>query len=62
MKYLLNTNAVLYFLHERLDQPLPCGNYYFSIITEIERLSYPSITEKEANNIRQLLAVMTRVN
>ncbi|MGD0958686.1 MAG: hypothetical protein ABSB19_02635 [Methylomonas sp.] len=40
---------------------MPFGNYYFSIITEIELFSYPHITQNETNNIRRLLAAMTRV-
>lgn len=47
VKFLLDTNAILYFLHGRLEQPLPKGTYYFSVVTEIELLSYPKITLNE---------------
>ncbi|MGH8498293.1 MAG: type II toxin-antitoxin system VapC family toxin [Methylococcales bacterium] len=61
MRFLLDTNAILYFLQDRLEQPLPRGNYFFSIITEIELFSYPQITLAEEGSIRRLLASMTRV-
>lgn len=40
----LDTNVVLYFLGGRLVNPLPSGQYFISVITEIELLSYPSIS------------------
>jgi predicted nucleic acid-binding protein len=40
---LLDTNVVLYFLGGRLANPLPSGEYFVSVITEIELLSYPSL-------------------
>ena len=40
---LLDTNIILYFLGGRLVDPLPTGEYFLSVITEIELLSYPSI-------------------
>lgn len=41
---LIDTNVVLYFLGGRLVNPLPSGQYFISVITEIELLSYPSIS------------------
>ena len=41
MNIVLDTNAVLYFLAGRLAEPLPQANFYVSVITEIELLSYP---------------------
>ncbi len=41
MNIVLDTNAVLYFLGGRLAEPLPQANFYVSVITEIELLSYP---------------------
>lgn len=41
---LLDTNIVLYFLGGKLANPLPSGQYFVSVITEIELLSYPSLS------------------
>lgn len=55
MRYLLDTNIVLYFLGERLANPLPEGEYNISVITEIERRSYPSLDEATQRQIRALI-------
>lgn len=61
VRFLLDTNAVLYFLQGRLIQPLPKGRYLFSVITEIELLSYPDIAPAEEAVIRYLLSSIERV-
>lgn len=43
---LLDTNVVLYLLGGRLANPLPSGQYFVSVITEIELLSYPSLNSE----------------
>lgn len=53
MNSVLDTNAVLYFLAGRLRQPLPQANYYLSVITEIELLSYPLLKKEEETAIRE---------
>jgi hypothetical protein len=53
---LLDTNVVLYFLGGRLTNPLPSGQYFVSVITEIELLSYPSLSSDEEVRIRDFLA------
>lgn len=58
---LLDTNIVLYFLGGRLADHLPSGQYFVSIITEIELLSYPSLNPDEEVKIRDLLADITVV-
>jgi predicted nucleic acid-binding protein len=58
---LLDTNVVLYFLGGRLTNPLPSGQYFVSVITEIELLSYPSLTSDEEIQIRDLLTKITVV-
>jgi len=45
--FILDTNIVLYFLGARLANPLPSGQYFISVITEIELLSYPSLSPDE---------------
>jgi len=58
---LLDTNVVLYFLGGRLSKPLPSGKYLVSVITEIELLSYPSLTLEEEVQIRDFLTKITVV-
>ena len=55
MIYVLDTNIVLYLLSGQLKNPLPKGEYYVSVITEIELLSYPSLDANEEKNIRSFL-------
>lgn len=55
MRYVLDTNVALYLLGGRLLNPLPSGEYYLSVISEMEMLSYPSLTKPEELKIRQLL-------
>ena len=49
-KYLLDTNSVIYALKQ--GYVFPDGEYFISIITEIELLSFPSLTDKDVENIR----------
>ncbi|NDJ20442.1 PIN domain-containing protein [Nostoc sp. B(2019)] len=56
---LLDTNVVLYFLGGRLVNPLPSGQYFISVITEIELLSYPSLSPDEETQIIDLLNKIT---
>ena len=58
---LLDTNVVLYFLGGRLANPLPSGRYFVSVITEIELLSYPSLSPDEETQIRDFLTKITVV-
>lgn len=59
--FLLDTNVVLYFLGGRLVNPLPSGQYFVSVITEIELLSYPSLGSDEEVQIRDFLTKITVV-
>nr|WP_225225403.1 type II toxin-antitoxin system VapC family toxin [Komarekiella delphini-convector] len=52
---LLDTNIALYFLGGRLVNPLPSGQYFISVITEIELLSYPSFSLEEETQIIDFL-------
>ena len=54
-RFVLDTNIVLYLLGDRLAEPLPTGAYAVSVITEMELLSYPSLTAKSKKQIRTLL-------
>jgi predicted nucleic acid-binding protein len=63
-KFLLDTNAVLYILggDEVLAELLNDERLYISIITEMELLSYKSITVKEKQLIKSFLANFIVVN
>jgi predicted nucleic acid-binding protein len=52
---LLDTNIALYYLGGRLVEPLPIGQYHVSIITEMELLSYPSLSLTDEQQIRNFL-------
>jgi predicted nucleic acid-binding protein len=54
-RYLLDTNVALYFLGGRLLNPLPTGEFYVSIISEMELLSYPSLSVDESLRIQEFL-------
>ncbi|MCC5615081.1 type II toxin-antitoxin system VapC family toxin [Nostoc sp. CHAB 5836] len=56
---LLDTNIVLYFLGGRLVKPLPSGQYFISVITEIELLSYPSLSLEKETQIIDFLKKIT---
>jgi len=56
MKKVLDTNIVLYFLGNKLAEPLLAGDYYVSVISEIELLSYASITQAEEKSIQEFLS------
>ena len=55
MTGLLDTNVGLYLLGGRLAEPLPVGNYGVSVITEMELLSWPSLTSEEERKVREFL-------
>ncbi|UBF29345.1 type II toxin-antitoxin system VapC family toxin [Kovacikia minuta CCNUW1] len=44
-----------------MADPLPSGQYHVSIITEMELLSYPSLSPTEEQQIRSFLAQMVIV-
>ena len=56
MSVVLDTNAVLYFLAGRLAEPLPQADFYVSVSTEIELLSYPLINKEDEIEIRAFLS------
>jgi predicted nucleic acid-binding protein len=61
-RYLLDTNIALYLLGGRLLIPLPVGEFYISIISEMEMLSYPAISGDEEIKIRQFLTQVAIVD
>lgn len=61
MKYLLDTNALIYLQGGRLAHGLPVGSYAFSVISEIELLSWPRMQPEQELVWRGLLASLHRV-
>ena len=58
MRYLLDSNIIIYFLKGLLADPLPDDAYGVSVISEIEILSYPSLPADDERLIRDLLATI----
>ena len=61
MKSLLDTNAVLYLLGGRLANPLDPAEFFVSVISEMELLSYPSLSGDAEGQIRAFLSDVTVV-
>jgi|SRR5579863_5259128 predicted nucleic acid-binding protein len=59
LKSVLDTNAVLYFLGGRLAHGLPNGQYFISVISEIELLSYPLLDQSAQSKIEKFLSGIT---
>lgn len=55
LNYFLDTNIILYLLGGRLAESLPKGQYFTSIIVEMELRSYPSLTEEEECHLLNFL-------
>jgi hypothetical protein len=62
MSIVLDTNTVLYFLAGRLAEPLPEADFYVSVITEIELLSYPLLKMEDETEIRSFLNDVTIID
>ena len=60
-RYLLDTNAIIYLISGRLAASLPSGQYSFSVISEIELLSYPALSTEDEQKISELLTLLDRV-
>lgn len=58
----LDTNTVLYFLAGSLAQALPQADFYVSVITEMELLSYPLLKSDEETEIHDFLSDVTIID
>jgi predicted nucleic acid-binding protein len=56
LKRVLDTNAILYLLGGKLSQPLPTGQYFISVISEMELLSYPLLDDSAQSKIEIFLS------
>ena len=61
MKYLLDTNALIYLQKSKIANGLPVGWYAYSVISEIELLSWPQMQPEHERVWRGLLAPLYRV-
>jgi len=61
MKYLFDTNALIYIHDGKLAESLPTGYYAYSVISEIELLSWPEIQPTQERELRVLLTDFRRI-
>lgn len=61
MNFLLDTNALIHLQSGKLAHGLPAGAYAYSVISEIEVLSWPQMQTKHEVVWRGLLASLRRV-
>ena len=61
MKRVLDTNAILYLLGGKLAKPLPASEFFVSVISEMELLSYPSIDDAALTQVHTFLSELTVV-
>lgn len=54
--FALDTNAIVYEFADQLADPLPAGPYAVSVMSEMELLAYPSLSEHEEQRIRTFLS------
>ena len=67
MKFLLDTNTIIYFLKNSLPENgksflvncITANEAAISFITKIELLAYPSITNQEINATKSLMSLLT---
>ena len=59
MSFVLDTNVVLYHLGNRLAETLPVGPLCISVVSEMELLSYPGLSETEE---KQIIAFLEKIN
>jgi hypothetical protein len=56
LRRVIDTNVALYFLGGRLAEGLPPGEYFVSVVTEMELLSYGGLDDSGEKAIREFLA------
>lgn len=55
MRAILDTNAVIYLQKGWLEDPLPPGEYFISVITEIELLSFAGLDDVQRGWLQRLI-------
>ncbi|KAI9130130.1 type II toxin-antitoxin system VapC family toxin [Acaryochloris sp. CCMEE 5410] len=61
IEYLIDTNIFILLFNNRLTEPIPNGSLGYSVITEIELLSFPQLDKAEEQLIRSHLAALQRI-
>ncbi|WP_167884921.1 type II toxin-antitoxin system VapC family toxin [Leptospira levettii] len=56
MRWLLDTNAIIYIQKGLVKEPLPNAEIFISVISKIELLSYPNLTSIEKNFLNDFLS------
>jgi predicted nucleic acid-binding protein len=56
--FVIDTNIALSLLGDQLVEPLPIGIYCASLITEMELLSYPKISDDQIKSVKQFLSLI----
>lgn len=62
LNYFIDTNVALYFLADRMVNPMPAGNLFLSVISEIELLSFNGLSKEEEAAIRKFVSELTVVS
>lgn len=58
VRFVLDTNAVIYLQKAWLEEPLPPGEYLISVITKIELLSFSGLTGAQRESLLSLIEAM----
>ncbi len=58
LDYLLDTNILILLFNDQLAESIPDGNLGYSIITEIELLSFSRLTKEEKDLIKENLKTL----
>ena len=55
MRFVLDTNAVIYLQRGQIAEPLPVGESSISVITEMELLSFAGLSEEQGAWLRRFI-------
>jgi len=61
LDYLLDTNILILLFNDKLAEAIPNGYLGYSIITEIELLSFSKLTNEEENLIKENLQTLHQI-
>ncbi len=59
--YVVDTNIFILLFNNQLEELIPEGRLAYSVITEIELLSFPNLSDTDAQLIQQQLSQIRRV-
>lgn len=61
LDYLIDTNIFICLINEELREAIPNGILGYSIITQIELLSFPLLEKEEENLIKRYLNTLSEI-